>query len=34
LALNEFHTVLQLDPANASAQQQINSIEATQHQNH
>jgi tetratricopeptide (TPR) repeat protein len=33
-ALAEFQTVLQLDPANASAQQQINAIETTRRQGH
>jgi tetratricopeptide (TPR) repeat protein len=33
-ALAEFRTVLQLDPANTSAQQQIVSIEASLHQSH
>ena len=33
-ALAEFRTVLQLDPANSSAQQQIETIEATLHHSH
>jgi tetratricopeptide (TPR) repeat protein len=33
-ALAEFRTVLQLDPANSSAQQQIETIETTLHHSH